>query len=287
MAGTLSRSWTITKLSFGVIKQDKVLLLFPLFSGIFSVLFLAALILPTFRMFIVEEGEAEMTAVQYAIMFVIYLGLAFIATFFNVCTVYTAKRRLYSENVSLTQSLGFACSRIHLIFMWSLLAATVGVLLRILDNAAQKLGTVGKIIMGMVTSVLGMAWGVVTIFVVPGMVFENLGPIDAIRKSVEVLKKTWGESLARHFGMGLIQGLILILLMLISMPLLFWAGTRFGSTALVVAAVAMAALFVLTILVFSAANSVYNTALYVYASSGQVAEGFNREALEDAFTPKK
>ena len=34
--GAFSRSWEITKLSFSVIKQDKELLLFPIFSGIFS-----------------------------------------------------------------------------------------------------------------------------------------------------------------------------------------------------------------------------------------------------------
>ena len=44
--GAFSRSWTITKLSFGVINKDRELLLFPILGGLLSILYIIALISP-------------------------------------------------------------------------------------------------------------------------------------------------------------------------------------------------------------------------------------------------
>jgi uncharacterized membrane protein len=100
---------------------------------------------------------------------------------------------------------------VHQIFVWSLVAATVGLFLRALDQAAERAGPLGRIVVGILSAALGMMWSIVTIFVVPAMVYKNIGPIDAIKDSVQTLKSTWGESLIRHYGLGLIQFVFLVL----------------------------------------------------------------------------
>jgi len=89
MFDVLSRSWEITKLNFDVMKKDKELLLFPLFASIFSILFLIAMLVPSIITSFIENGAGPEVygIVQYTILFLTYLGLAFIATFFNVCVV--------------------------------------------------------------------------------------------------------------------------------------------------------------------------------------------------------
>ncbi|MBA4057841.1 MAG: hypothetical protein C0490_24205, partial [Marivirga sp.] len=128
-----SRSWMITRLTFGVINKDRELLWFALLSFIFSTLFAIAMIFPSIIPTLMENdfSRDSLQLFEYVIIFLTYFGLAFIATFFNVCVVYTAKIRFEGGDATFGQSIGFAFSKIYLIFQWSLLSATVGLLLRI------------------------------------------------------------------------------------------------------------------------------------------------------------
>jgi hypothetical protein len=279
-----SRSWEITKLSFSVIGRDRELLLFPILGGFFSLLYMVAIVAPTW-LFLIKPAEAgaQHEVVYYVVLFIIYLGLAFVATFFNTCVVYTTKVRFEGGDATFGESLSFAFSRIHLIFSWSLVAATVGLLLRALDHAAEKAGPIGEIIIRIITSLLGMVWSVVTIFVVPSMVYHGLGPIDAIKQSVAVLKKTWGESLIRHFGLGLMQFLFILLGIFVFGALLVVSGG--GHLAIAIGVVAVI-YFVGLVAVFSLASTIFNTALYVYADTGKVPSGYSQEIIAGAIGPR-
>jgi hypothetical protein len=279
-----SRSWEITKLSFSVIGKDRELLLFPILGGFFSLLYMAAIVVPTW-LFLIRpaEAEAQPEVLYYIGLFLIYLGLAFIATFFNTCVVYTTKVRFEGGDATFGESLSFAVSRIHLIFAWSLVAATVGLLLRALDHVAERAGPVGEIVIRIITSLLGMVWSVVTIFVVPSMVYHGLGPIDAIKQSVAVLKKTWGESLVRHFGLGLMQFLCILLGIFVFGALLIVSG---GGNLAIAIGVTAVIYFIGVVAVFSLANTIFNTALYVYADTGEVPSGYRQEIIAGAIGPR-
>ena len=287
MTNMFSRSWEITKLSFDVMKKDKELLLFPLFSIIFSMLFIAALLFPTVITFLIGGGTAgTMQGLYYVLIFITYLGLAFIATFFNVCVVYTAKKRFEGGNSRFGEALKFAFSKIHLIFMWSLLSATVGLILRILDNMANKSKGIGRVLLKILVSVLGMGWSIITIFVVPAMVYNNLSPFAAIKKSVQTLKKTWGESLIRHLGLGLIQGIFILLglvAIVLSVFLMIKVNVAIGALILIIAIIYI----IVVALIFTVANSIFNTALYEYAEKGKIPAGYNKEVMQGAFKEQK
>ncbi|MBW6518649.1 MAG: hypothetical protein K0A89_09145 [ANME-2 cluster archaeon] len=288
MFDVLSRSWEITKMSFDVIKKDKELLLFPFFASLFSILFLVAMLVPSIITSFIEEGVGPEAygIVQYAVLFLTYLGLAFIATFFNVCVVYTVKIRFEGGNATFMESLKFALSKIGLIFYWSLISATVGLILRIIDSMAEKAGPAGQFILGILTMLLGLMWSIITIFVVPAMVYHELKPIDAIRKSVETLKKTWGESLVRYYGLGFIQAILLIL-GIFGGILLFFAAQSLGMYAMLGMVGIIVLYIILVMLVFNVANAVFNTALYVYADTGSIPAGYSQEIMQNAFRKSK
>lgn len=284
-----TRSWKITQLTFKVINQDRELIWFALLSFIFSSLFAVAMIVPSVVPTLMAEGISQdsLQVFQYIIIFLTYLGLAFIATFFNVCVVYTTKIRFEGGNATFGDSMNFAFTKLGLIFKWSLLSATVGLLLKILDNLASRLGKGGQIIARILIGLLGMAWSIVSIFVVPVLVYEGLGPIDAVKKSTQVIKKTWGESLIRHFGLGLIQFFVFVIIIALSFGLTYVLTNAFDVIGLAIGIGLGVLLMLLAGLIFSVANTIFNTALYVYANKSLVPTGFDEETVKDAFTQKR
>ncbi len=271
--------------------KDKELLIYPFLAAIFSMLFSVAILFPTIIYQMIQSGIPEdvlsaFTIVEYLIVFATYLGLALIATFFNVCVVYTVKTRFEGGNATLGSSFKFAFSKFHLIISWSLLVATVGLLLYILDRIAESLGSIGEVVVKMIRGIIGMAWGIVIIFVIPGMVYYGLGPKAAIKKSVDTLGKTWGESIVRHFGMGFIQFLFFLLGAGIGVGVYFLTQSL-GLTGIIITVAVVFVYFLLLSLIFNVANSVYNTALFVYADTGSIPEGYNKELMSNAFKQKK
>ncbi len=282
MFAAFSRSWRLTKLSFSVIGADKEMLLFPLLGGIFSLLYTIALIWPTI---LVDLNTADgLGALEYVVLFLAYFGLAFIATFFNVCVVYTTRTRFEGGDATFMESIQFAMSRLGQIVAWALVSATVGLLLRMLDQVAERFGAIGEAILRMIVGLLGMAWSVITLFVIPTMVYENVGPKEAIKRSADTLRQTWGESLIRHYGLGLIQFMFIMLGVFLSAGLFAMLGqTGFGIGLAIMLSFVW---FIGVIMVFSVANTVFNTALYAYANGGKVQGGFDEDTIQGAFRQK-
>ena len=284
-----SRSWMITKLTFTVINKDRELLWFAFLSFIFSTLFAVVMIFPSILPTIMDNGftQDSIQIFEYAIIFLTYFGLAFIATFFNVCVVYTTKIRFEGGNATFIQSIKFAFSRLPLIFQWSLLSATVGLLLRILQQLASNLGKIGQVVANLLIGILGLAWSIVTIFVVPVLVYEGLGPIDSLKKSTQVIKKTWGESLIKALGLGFMQFLAFLLVIIFAGVLTYGLANSFGVNGLLVGISVGALLLLLTGIIFSVASTIFNTALYVYGTNNQIASGFSEEIVKGAFKHKQ
>lgn len=288
MIQVFQRSWMLTKLTFRVIADDKHLLAFPVLGGVASVVLVAALVVPTAVLGLVASGSnpSALGTVEIVALVLTYFGLAFIATFFNVCVVHSTKTRFDGGEARFTDSLRFAASKLPLIAGWSAVAATVGLVLRILEQAADRGGGAGQVVLGVVTSLVGMAWSVVTLFVVPGMVYRGLGPIEALKSAVGTLRQTWGESLVRHFGLGAVQFVLLAL----------GAGVAYGlfsllgglGTPVVLAIGGLVAVYALAvILVFNVAHSVFGTALYAYANGWPLPAGFDEATLRGAFRPRR
>ena len=189
-------------------------------------------------------------------------------------------------NPTFGEGLSEAMKRIHLIFMWSLLSATVGMILRILENSVnRRRNDLGKIILSAIVGLLGAAWSIVSIFVVPAIVFDNVGPFQALKHSVHAIKKTWGESLVRHYGLGLAEFLFILAGLIILIPgiLLLFVAWPIG--------LMICALFVIyiiiIILLFSTADTIFNTALYMYASKGKTPHVYSADTMKNAFKKRE
>ncbi|HQY49353.1 MAG TPA: DUF6159 family protein [Thermomonas sp.] len=282
MFARLSRSWSLIKASAGVLAQDKELLVFPLLSAICTLLVVAAFVLPALGLGALDglrDGGGGMSVAMYVLGFLFYLVQYFVIFFFNSALVGAALIRLDGGNPTLGDGLRIAGSKWVSILGYAAVAATVGLILRSLQERA---GWLGRIAVGF----LGVAWTVASFLVVPVLVSRNVGPIDAIKESALLLKKTWGENLIGQGGVGLVFSLIFVAMVVFS-ALAIVGATMSGSgvvIGLVVALVVIA--FLLVALIHAALSGIYSAALYRYAVGQETSTGFDGQLLQRAFAVK-
>lgn len=278
----LGTGWELAKRSWHVLRLDKELLLFPIFSTVACTLVMLSFAAPLwfsgyFEMLAAEEGQAE-NVLNYVIAFAFYFVNYFVIIYFNSALIACAIIRFKGGNPNLWDGFAAANARLPQIIGWAAVTATVGLVLRIIEGRSER---VGQIVAGL----LGMAWSAVSFFVVPVIVVEKRGPVDAVKQSFELLKRTWGESLVANFSLGIVNFLGMILAM---MPLIggFFALAN-GMTAIGIAGIVVGVLvMVMTVLITSTLNTIVIGALYLYASEGSIPSQYEASEFQAAFSTK-
>jgi hypothetical protein len=247
--------------SFKVLRQDKQLILFPILSAIAAIAVSVPFILVFFT-----TGEPRWNASSVALGLLWYFCGNTVMIFFNCALAASARTYFEGGTPTLVQGISQAASRTPAILAWALVMSTVGVFLRWLDDRA---GLLGKIAI----AIVGVAWNVATYLMVPVLVFEDLGVMESIRHSTELLRKTWGQQI--------IGGIAF-----------FWFGLLFTVPGIVIGAIGMNGFwpmipvavlyFILMAASFSAAGQIFRVALYCYATTGQAPNGYTDDGLHGA-----
>ncbi|MEM7571708.1 MAG: DUF6159 family protein [Bacteroidota bacterium] len=273
----LGRGWTLGIQSLKVIRDHPKLLVFPVLSGLSMIAILltfggAFLGLTGFDMEVMnsifERMEQTGDVVFYAITFAFYLVTYFIVFFFNVALVYNVRQIFAGETPSIRAGLNFSTQRIHRILAWSILAATVGMVLQAIEERVGSL----------VTSILGFAWSLSTYFVLPVLAADDIGPFEALKRSARTMKNHWGESIGVGFSLGIF--------VFIGIALAVVTGLLFGSAFGAITGLLMGFIvFVVTIVVNSAARNVFLTAVYEHTQD-HTPQQFAAGTLDEAFYVK-
>lgn len=285
MAGKFARSWALMKASAAVLRSDKSLLVFPLLSAVCMLLVAASFLVPV-GVLTIGSGQAGayldqgMSAGAYLWMFAFYLVQYFVIIFFQTALTGVALMHLRGEPTSVAAGFALARSRWSSILGYALIAATVGLLLRMIQ---ERLGLIGRLVIGFI----GLAWTVATFLVVPVLASQDVGPVDAVKRSVELLKRSWGENLIGSGGIGLAFGVAMVLAVLLAGGLIAGALALHSVLALVVASVAAGCGLLLLVLIQSSLQGIYAAALYRYADVGEAGAGFEPALLEQAFRRKQ
>ncbi|MGE5800561.1 MAG: DUF6159 family protein [Syntrophaceae bacterium] len=273
------RSWQIMRASWDVLRQDKEILVFPMISGIALMLIVASFVVPVFALGGIDTVQRVArhngTVGNLVVLFAFYFINYFVVIFFNAAIVACATIRMRGGNPTVGDGLQASGERIFEIAGWALVSASVGMILRAIEERSKL---VGRIVAGL----LGMAWGITSYLVIPILVNERKGPMEAFQESARLIKKTWGEELIGGFSFGLI-------FFVLSLPavLLIAAGAASGKGFLAFGFVAFAAIYVIALAVVQAAlQGIFQAALYQYAKKGETPPGFDREVLNEAITPR-
>jgi Family of unknown function (DUF6159) len=287
MADSMSRftrSWLLIKASMDVLRNDNALLVLPAISSVVTLLvaggFVAmAMSSGMFAAMHASHRHGSMPLEFYVWMFFMYVVQYFVVIFFNTALVGAAIVLLGGGRPTICDGLKLAVSRIGAILGYAIISATVGVLLQFV---AEKLGFVGRLIAGG----LGLAWTAATFLVVPILAAEGIGPLEAVERSSELLRKTWGENLIGNAGISLVMSMISGSIAVIGFGggfLLFKHGYEVLGVALISAA---ATAFLLVVLVGAALAAIYSAAVYWYAASGKPPADFDGDLISSAFAPK-
>jgi len=286
--GKFSRSWELVKQSFAILKSDKQLMLFPILSAACCLVVTAIiatggtlLTLPSFAAAAAagEKWTPAHAPFFYPVLFLLYVANYFVIVFFNVALVGVANSRLVGGTWTMRDGLELAWARKGTIIQWAIVAATVGVILKTLE---ERMGILGRIVM----RIIGVAWALACYFVVPVLAFEDLSPIEAVQRSSKLFKDTWGEKVVGGFSFSIVFFLLALPgIGLFVLSMFLGVGAHSAAVFLLGFAVMML-YFLLLSVVSSAVQGIFNAALYRYACFKQVPPAFDGDLITAAWTPK-
>jgi len=278
----LSNSWDLVKASAAVLRADTELLLFPAISAVLSILVVVTFFVPAVLTGFIVAGDGGASAVTggtYAFILLFYVVQYFVIFFCNTALVGAAMIRLRGGDPTVADGFRIAASRIQPILGYAVIAATVGLVLRAIS---ERSGLLGRLVVGLI----GLAWNLATFLVVPVLVVEDVGPIEAIQQSAAYLKRTWGEQIAGNLGMGLFFGLIRLGTLAAGVALLLAAAATDSAFLIIFVAVCLLMAFVTIALVSSALSGIYAAAVYRYAAEGETGAFFTPAMVKGAFRRK-
>ncbi len=276
----LSNSWELVKSSAKVLVADKELLVFPIISSIGVLIVSAVFIVPSIFANLFDSFFSEkFQIIGYVVLFLFYVVQYTVIFYMNTALVGAALIRLRGGDPTLKDGFSIASKHFGPIVGYALIAATVGVILKSISDRSKGLGR-------FVVDLIGLAWNLATFLVVPVLAVEDVGPLDAIKRSVELLKRTWGEQIAGNFGLGSIFALIFVAVGIGGAVLIGIAFAVFESPVLaIVVGAGMVLAFVIIGLINSTLSGIYTAAVYQYAVSGKADGYFEPGLVENAFRP--
>ena len=282
--GTLRRSFALVSASWGVLKEDKELILLPVVAAVASGLAIAPFLIGAFLTS--SPGPAgsdtgvSLGVVGWVLLFLGYIVSAYVTIFFQSALILAANDRLTGGNPTLGSALRMAADNAGRILPWALISATVSIVLQMIQERA---GFIGRIVVGLI----GLAWTLVTMLVLPILVIEKVGVGESIKRSASAFKRTWGENVVGNGGIGLVSFLLVLAGMVVAGPIVV-LGASNSNVPLVVIGVALFVAWVILVSAFSSAlSAVFRTALYRFAVLGEEPGGFSHEMVANAFRPKR
>ena len=260
--------------SFSLLKKDKEVMLFPLLSFIVGAIILILLILASIFIFdITKDEEVTLSTSWYAYLITTYLLTIFTTSYFQAGLVTIINARINGQDKVFSDGIHNANAHIGKIFIWSLVSATIGVILQAISEKSEWLGK-------LVTSLVGTAWGIVTMFIIPVLILDKLSIIDSIKQSGSIFKKTWGETILMNFGVGLALIPAFLLVIVITMVGILTTGY------VIVFVLFTIISFLLLGVVSNTLSSIFKVVLFHYATTGKVAEGFDNDLVMGAIKGK-
>lgn len=284
--GRMKRGLHLLGLSWKVVMSEKSLLWLPLISVAASLLLFAGLgglLWSNGTIDAVSKATSagtspEAVATQLPVSSYVFLGVyyflaAFVTVYFNAAIIAIATKRLRGEDATLSDGFREANKHLGKIAGWALLTATVGLILRSLQ---ERLGFLGDIVIALI----GAAWTIITFFVVPVLLYEeNVGVFGSVKRSASLFKQRWGEQLTGTVGITFLFAIIGFVGVLVGAGL-FFVSPLLGIPFAVIAILAMVALS-------GAVTGVFNAVLYRYATTGEAGAGFTAADLNGAFYSRK
>ena len=271
---TIGRGWEMSKLSMAVVRKDPELLVYMIIAGVMSLACLIGMSLPQiFEMEWAVNPDGSFTGAYLGFTFAAYMVLSIIVVFWNCAIIANANIRLTGGDPKFADGVNAALKRLPIIIVWGIIAGTVGLLLKALEGAARSSDNDAARALAMVIHLIGgLAWWVMTFFMIPHMILEGQSVGDALKSSKSTFFATWGENITSGLGIGLVAFLVGVPLVAVTLGLTAVAGP----VGLFFGAIAIGLLIAWA----NAAEQVAVVALYRFAKDGQMPKIYQDNGMQ-------
>ncbi|HEY5816616.1 MAG TPA: DUF6159 family protein [Solirubrobacterales bacterium] len=269
----MRRGWALTKKSWGLLRENRELIRFPLYGAAATIVCAAIVVGP--GVYLIDDGQVALGGPLAVIGF--YL-LAVIGTFFSVGLAATADMIFQGRQATVGDGIAVARSRFSQICGWAAVSTVVGLVLSALENQTGVLGSIfGRL--------LAVGWSLITFLAAPVIALEGTGPFETLKRSGSLFKSRWGQQVTGNIAIGGAVFLFGILpsMLLVAAGVVIWASAGFVGALLVVLGVIG---FAISVLISSALSGIFGVALYRYALDNEAVGGFTAEELESAVKPR-
>lgn len=239
--------------SIDVLRDHPHLLWLPLLGGLAGIAFFVTLLGS-----VVAVTDVEGSPLLYGALFLAYVGETFLASYFTAALMYCTRQAFRGETPVLRAGLAAAWRHKRQLLAWAIITAIVGVIIRAIEESNDLAGDI-------LAALFGVAWAVVTYFVVPVVIFEDTSIRGMFTRSGGLVKQVWGESLGAETGIGIVTFLLVLGGGAIGglAVLLFPTGTTVGLVTVIgIAAVAI----IVPAVIGQTLSGIAKTAVYVYAT---------------------
>ena len=276
MFATIGHTFELMKTSWRVLMLDRELIFFPILAGVSLLVLIGIFLLigsstGTLDRLDALQGSSNTEQETEAVDLVLGISFIFLSSatviFFNAALIAAALERLRGGDPNVPSGLRAALAHLPQILAWAAISVVVSMILRALRQRGGIAGQIASVIGG-------VAWGFATFFVIPVLVSEGVGPIEAIKRSASLFRRTWGRQAISSFGFGIIT-IVAVLIAVLPAALLFLVHPVLG----IVVGVPLVAIAIGTV---QALEGIFKAALYDYAN-GQQPHGFDRATLEGAY----
>jgi hypothetical protein len=268
--GRLSRSWRLTRAAWQVVRHDRALLVLGAISVVSGAIGLALI-------FVLSGSfDHDRLAGDQILLFTLIFAypLTLLSVFLNTAIAASAAAALEGRRLSLGQALAVPMGRIGAVALWALIAAVVGF---VLEQLVSKLPLGGSI----VARLVGLGWSLASLFAIPILALEDCSAPDALKRSAQVVKKRWGESIGGNVIIGAWMAIAILAIVVLS---------AIGAVAtndvpavrdaiIIVGVLALVSVVALQLLV----RQTFAVALYRYATTGEAPGPFADGDLQAPF----
>lgn len=269
----MRQGWALTKKSWGILKENRTLIRFPLYGALATIPMALIVIGP--GLYLIDQGSK---GGGIALAIIGFYLLAVIGFFFSVALAAAADMIFRGQQATVADGIEVARSRLGPIAGWAAVSTIVGTVLSILEDQ----GIIGQI----VARLLDIGWSLITFLAVPVIAIEGTGPFETLKRSASLFRSKWGQQITGNLAIGGLAFLIGVLpgAALIVGGVLLWSSTGFGGALLVIVGAIIVAI---ALLISKALSGIFGVALYRYATGGEAVGGFTAAELESAVRRKK
>ncbi|MBK9178582.1 MAG: hypothetical protein IPM45_03220 [Acidimicrobiales bacterium] len=278
----------LARKTWGLVKEHRVLLSLVVQGAVVATVMLAVGGIPAGAVLSADDASTP-AAIAAATIALVAVYLATLTGMVFAGAVAWAADRILAGHPDPTSAEARSAAMQHLgaLAGWAAITMAVGWLLSALrgDGGGNAFVAILRLV---VSAAIAVTWAFATLFAVPAIVLDGVGPIEAIKRSARLFKERWGTEVSGTFRLGVRISLLFVLpglvLLVAGVVLLLNGEVVALGVALAAAGVA---LLIVGGLLSSTVRAVFGVAMYRYAEQGESVGVFSAAELAGAVRTRR